>query len=249
MSNLWFSRVRLKPDTRVKAIAELLLPDAVAPDKQGPETLAVRHKLIWTLFSDGPERKRDFLWREFRAGEFYVLSHRQPQAGDLFDVDCKMFEPKLRSGDQLWFSLRANPVISSKAIPGSRGKRHDVVMNKLRTYRNADPTMGDNGERRFERDRLTDEAGREWIEGQASRNGFRLLDVTCDSYRQHVIHPGARQPGNLSTLDLAGRLEVSAPATFLERLSSGFGPAKAFGCGLMLIRRTWFGEGPQHDQQ
>ena len=238
MSNLWFSRVRLKPDTRVQAIAELLLPDAVAPDKQRPETLAVRHKLIWALFSDGRERKRDFLWREADAGEFYILSRRQPRAGDLFDVDCKVFEPELRSGDQLVFSLRANPVITRRHTPGSRGKRHDVVMNKLRTYRNADPTQGDNGERRLERRRLTDEAGREWIEGQASRNGFRLLDVTCDGYRQHVIHAGARQPGNLSTLDFAGRLEVSTPAAFLERLASGFGPAKAFGCGLMLIRRA-----------
>jgi CRISPR system Cascade subunit CasE len=33
-------------------------------------------------------------------------------------------------------------------------------------------------------------------------------------------------------------LEVVSPDVFLEALARGFGKAKAFGCGLMLIRRA-----------
>jgi CRISPR system Cascade subunit CasE len=39
-------------------------------------------------------------------------------------------------------------------------------------------------------------------------------------------------------LDISGVLEVRDPARFLARLIQGFGRARAFGCGLMLIRRV-----------
>jgi CRISPR system Cascade subunit CasE len=33
-------------------------------------------------------------------------------------------------------------------------------------------------------------------------------------------------------------LQVTDPAAFLAKVASGFGPQKAFGCGLMLLRRA-----------
>jgi CRISPR system Cascade subunit CasE len=39
-------------------------------------------------------------------------------------------------------------------------------------------------------------------------------------------------------LDISGVLEVHDPDRFLLRLAQGFGRARAFGCGLMLIRRV-----------
>jgi len=39
------------------------------------------------------------------------------------------------------------------------------------------------------------------------------------------------------SLDISGVLEVRDPAVFLGNLSKGFGRARAFGRGLMLIRR------------
>ena len=38
-------------------------------------------------------------------------------------------------------------------------------------------------------------------------------------------------------MDFSGMLEVKDPARFLTQLAQGFGRARAFGCGLMLIRR------------
>ncbi|WP_243641924.1 type I-E CRISPR-associated protein Cas6/Cse3/CasE [Rhodovulum steppense] len=46
-----------------------------------------------------------------------------------------------------------------------------------------------------------------------------------------------RQP-QFGILDLEGRIEVTDPEALLARLARGFGRAKAFGCGLMLIRRA-----------
>ena len=39
-------------------------------------------------------------------------------------------------------------------------------------------------------------------------------------------------------IDLEAGLTLTDPAAFLGRLLGGFGRAKAFGCGLMLIRRA-----------
>jgi len=38
-------------------------------------------------------------------------------------------------------------------------------------------------------------------------------------------------------MDFAGVLKVEDSGLFAESLITGIGPAKAFGCGLMLIRR------------
>ena len=37
---------------------------------------------------------------------------------------------------------------------------------------------------------------------------------------------------------MSGEITITDPAAFLSKLPLGFGSAKAFGCGLMLIRRA-----------
>ena len=89
-------------------------------------------------------------------------------------------------------------------------------------------------------------AGRAWLADQGARNGFRLpLNAAgepvlrVDGYDQVRVTRGRGQKAiRFSVLDLEGMLEVVAPDSFLEALARGFGKAKAFGCGLMLIRRA-----------
>jgi CRISPR system Cascade subunit CasE len=45
-------------------------------------------------------------------------------------------------------------------------------------------------------------------------------------------------PIRFSTLDFEGVLVVRDPARFIAKVATGFGPQKAFGCGLMLLRRA-----------
>ncbi len=236
MKELFFSRIRLKKDSHVRAIADLLLPQG------GKENLNARHKLIWSLFSDNENRTRDFLWREDKYGEFFTLSTRQPQdKNNMFNIESKPFEPNLAAGDSLIFSLRANPVVSRRgASEGKRrGKRIDVVMDRLKPCKQHDPDRGDPGERRFVRDKLIVEAGQGWLKQQGVRYGFHPDLVRVDGYHQHILpRKGGKRPGNISTLDFEGRLTVTDPDKFLARLTTGFGSAKAFGCGLMMIRRA-----------
>ncbi|MCI5220551.1 MAG: type I-E CRISPR-associated protein Cas6/Cse3/CasE, partial [Candidatus Electrothrix sp. LOE2] len=46
--------------------------------------------------------------------------------------------------------------------------------------------------------------------------------------------------GNIqfSLLDLSDRLTVTDPNVFTRALFRGIGPAKGFGCGLLLVRRV-----------
>jgi len=69
-------------------------------------------------------------------------------------------------------------------------------------------------------------------------NGARLETVRVDGYQQQS---GRKKSSNKairhSTLDFTGTLSVVEPEKFIQALYKGIGPAKAFGCGLMLVRR------------
>lgn len=223
--SLFLSRARLRRDASVATLAGLLLPDE--PDQRVTHS----HKLLWTLFADSGERKRDFLWREADPGLFYLLSARPPEDRHaLFELDPpKPFAPALAAGDRLAFSLRANPTVAYAQGEGQRGKRGDVVMHALKPV----PP----GERAVRRGELIDSAGRAWLARQGEQHGFAPDSVTVEGYRLlRAPHRGARM--RIATLDFEGRLSVTDPAAFLAALAQGFGRAKAYGCGLMLIRRA-----------
>lgn len=224
---LFLSRIALRRDGSAAALARLLVPDGGAAPRS-----AAGHHLLWSLFADSPDRKRDFLWREEGPGRFLTLSAREPvDSHDLFRVEPKAFEPALRAGDRLRFALRANPVVAVPGARGERGKRADVVMQKL----HAIPP----GDRAMARETIIPEAGRAWLARQGERHGFAPDgEVGVDGYETvRLPRPGAR-PVQYGVLDFEGLLVVRDPAAFLAQLAEGFGRARAFGCGLMLIRRA-----------
>ena len=249
MTERWFSKVRIRRDAPVATLASLLLPD------REDDRVASGHRLMWSLFADkGSAATRDFLWRDDGQGSFLILSTTPPpDVHPLFEVhEPKRFEPNLRVGDRLRFSLRANPTVSrpadglrtahrNPALPPSRKTRHhDVVMDALHRL----PP----GARGPARDRAVATAGRNWLEAQGTRCGF-ILGVSgdaasdpglrVDGYR--VLHPprSARtHEMRIAVLEFDGFLEVTDPDLFIPALGRGFGRAKAFGCGLMLIARV-----------
>ena len=70
----YLSRVCLKQDASVGALAPLLLGQAHNPSKTGHPA----HHLIWSLFADHADRRRDFLWREMRTGVFFCFPIDNP---------------------------------------------------------------------------------------------------------------------------------------------------------------------------
>ncbi|WP_211195431.1 type I-E CRISPR-associated protein Cas6/Cse3/CasE [Tabrizicola sp. YIM 78059] len=221
---MYLSRLTLKRSPDVAALGDLLDP------RHSGRRLDAHHRLVWSAFAGDPKATRDFLWRDMGGGVFLVLSPRPPGDSALFErADATPFAPDLAPGDRLAFVLRAN---ATRTVTGPDGRKQhrDVVMEALHGL-----AQGARAARRLE---LAQEAGRRWLDGQGARAGFHVLEAGVTAY--DVAEPpgqGARRP-RFGVLDLEGLIEVTDPAAFLTRLAQGFGRAKAFGCGLMLIRRA-----------
>lgn len=197
------------------------------------------HSLVWDLFSDGPDRERDFLYRqESHEGlpAFFTLSERRPaDRNGTWIVESKEYAPQLRTGQRLRFMLRANPTRAAWDPKTERHHRHDVVMAVKRRLKEAEPDRA----RWPAEAELVQEAGLAWLAQRAERCGFTFTpgQVLADGYRQQVFkkHQVAR-PIQISTIDYTGTLTVTDPEVFLGALQAGIGPAKGFGCGLLLVR-------------
>jgi CRISPR system Cascade subunit CasE len=245
---LFFSRATLKGDPAIEALAPLLMP------ADGSAKLQADHRLVWSLFAGDRAAKRDFLFRRKNPGananraQFLILSKRPPLTDSaLFDVETKHFAPALAAGDRLGFSLYANPAVTHWRIIDGRKVRHrdDVVMHALKDV--------PEGERAGPRVDAIKTAGRAWLERQGERAGFEIADaketLKIDGYDQFEIdrdeknrHQNRRDRKkdviSISVLTFDGIITVKDPEIFLRELPEGFGRARAFGCGLMLLRRV-----------
>ena len=195
---------------------------------------------------------------------FYVLSPVVPDDKDgVWHIEPKPYRPDIRNGNRLAFKLRVNPIRHDKRErteteieawrasregrglkekdPTKKRIRHDVVMEAKKRI----------GFKTLPRDRrphvatLIQKAGMTWLKEKEEKFGFFVEDnqekpqVRVDGYLQHTLYKGrGTRPITFSTLDFDGILTVIDPDIFVTKcLFTGIGPAKAFGCGLMLVRR------------
>lgn len=244
---LYLSRLSIARNPTANAIRALIDPPSGPErdhlsDPAQARAMDAHHRLIWSLFADHSDRRRDFLWRSEGKGRFLVLSDRVPAAdgAGLFDPpQTKEFAPDLATGDRLHFLLRVNATRARKnsAEPKRRGMRVDVVMDGLHHL----PSGHESDARRDARMDIAQETGRAWLDGQGTKSGFTVeaADVT-DYSVVSFPGPGGSRPGRprFGVMDITGQLCVTDPALLLAGIGRGFGRAKAFGCGLMLIRRA-----------
>jgi CRISPR system Cascade subunit CasE len=213
------------------------------------------HRALWSLFSRGPDHRRDFLFRqEVGVGgrpRFYALSAEAPASdgGGLWTVAPKRFAPKLAPGDRLRFALRASPTVKKPKEKGGVSRRHDLVMEAKRRSKEASAP--------FDLVAAVRAEGERWFVNQGKRAGFELASgqvetigedglleekeatvLKVDGYRQHRLTRKGESPIQFSTVDLEGVLVVRDPVAFVQQVGLGFGPQRAFGCGLMMLRRA-----------
>lgn len=227
----WLSRVSPRQDIRYGQLVDEL--DELDPYGQ--------HQVLWKLFDVVPEERTgraEFLFRSEKKGKlpvFYVLSRRQPyDHSGLWQIDKKPYKPALMIGDRLAFKLRVNPIVTRKGEANGRSKRHDVVMDAKRQMnwktipKDQHPMLAD----------LAQKAGVRWLQARAERLGCRFEEKTlrADGYRTWRQTVGKRI--ELSMMDLEGTLTVTNPGLLSAALFNGVGPAKGFGCGLLLLRRV-----------
>mgnify|MGYP002637990834 CR=1 FL=1 len=189
------------------------------------------HQETWRLFGAGPDAQRDFLFRIECGTEggmtMYGLSPRPVTDKEgLWETQSKPFDPKLQAGSELSFSLRVNPTRQRE------GKRHDVVMDAKFAQR-----LG-TSELRESEDLVQAELDA-WLRCRGEPNGFELLGMQAAGYRSRAFQQGRKiRTIQITTCDLDGLLVVRDPERFLSMVFRGLGPAKAFGCGLFLLRRS-----------
>jgi CRISPR system Cascade subunit CasE len=199
------------------------------------------HQHLWRLFDVDADAERDFLFRREHPASgfprFYLLSDRQPlHANNVWQIETKDYRPAIRSGQQLAFTLRVNPIVTRRDAQG-RQCRHDVVMDlKHQTGFKKLPAS-----EQPLLNALVQQAGLEWLQKRAERHGFSFApgQVHIDDYQQHrASKKGGKKPIRYSTLDFTGLLTVTEVELFQQALVQGIGPAKAFGCGLLMVRRA-----------
>ncbi|WP_417552796.1 type I-E CRISPR-associated protein Cas6/Cse3/CasE [Marinomonas fungiae] len=193
------------------------------------------HQLLWQLFTSDDARSFLFRQEQDAAGKsiFYVQSSRQPDVdSSVFNVQSKEFLPKLEAGQRLSFKLRANPVISTKDEQG-KAKRNDVMMHAKKQAKV-------NGiQDSAEIQQLMEQAAQRWLATPERLGAWGItLDVlpNIENYQQHRSKKSKDRMIQFSSVDYQGILTVQDPIRFLTQLESGFGKAKALGCGLMLIK-------------
>lgn len=192
------------------------------------------HALVWRLFP-GDEAPRDFVFRrdvgQLGNDVYYVVSRRppQPQPG-LFSLESKPYAPALSAGEWLRFDLRANPTITRRIEPQGPSRRHDVLMQAKFQYREAEPAqlLG-----------AIHTAALAWLQSRVSSWGLELNgeSVGTDAYTQHKLRHKQRRI-EFSSLDYSGLARVIDPEKLAISLTQGVGHSRAFGCGLLLVRRA-----------
>ena len=225
--NYYFSRARIKPG----AIRSIL--------KQTGDAYR-EHALVWQLFP-GDGEVRDFLFRADIDGQgapvYYVVSRREPTLHDALVVETRPYDPQLQVGELVRFDLRVNPTITESKTR----KRHDILMHAKYQAR-AEGLSPDKIAERVET------SSRQWL---AERSlGIRILldpnnlpDGLADSlvvsrYQQHRVRARKHEkPLMFSSVNYSGMAEVIDPDALRKTLFGGVGRSKAFGCGLLLVRR------------
>lgn len=157
-------------------------------------------------------------------------------------------EERKAEEQQAYLARRRSEGLKIRQRPSQRKIYHDVVMHAKRNLKEQARVgrwteIGD--ESRPPLHELVHETVRDWFcgadgqAGVASRYGFSVdtARLRVDAYGQHRVRRGKDQEIRFSTVDLTGELEVTDSSKFRETLLNGVGRAKAFGCGLLLVKR------------
>ena len=213
--------------------------DAVHERLNGPYA---DHQWLWRLFSAEQGTPRDFLFRRRETDgipRYYVVSARIPiDAGGAWRAQTRDYAPQIEKGARLQFELCANPTVRHGR--DGKSKRHDVVMEakkRLMVERGLTRWSDWVGDDKPNNQSLIDAACSAWLKRRGEALGFEpdMDTLIVEGYEAH--RERVDQSLRFSTVDFSGELTVTDPLAFQAALLSGIGSAKAFGCGLLLVRR------------
>jgi CRISPR system Cascade subunit CasE len=183
------------------------------------------HKILWQLFPDQADDGRSFLFRvesTRQKCEQHILlqSISQPQTTSRELIMLK--EPKevhfdIKAGNSYRFMLCANP---TKKINDKDRKPHNQGKVRVPLIR--------------------DEEIVAWLKRQLA--GSAEVD-SVELVQKNLLHfyknkSGDKHVGKIQTVTFLGILTVGEPELLLTKITTGIGPAKSFGCGLLTLAKV-----------
>ncbi len=187
------------------------------------------HRRIWRLFPveesesrrDGANDRTGFLFRveESRPGlpaRVLVQSTKPPSpAHGVNLIATRTLDPRPTAGQRLAFIVTANPIknIKDQQVAQKPGKRRATCRVPL----------------------IREDDQRAWLARKL--DGAAEVEAVSVLPHQPVFFRRGNRGGKLVTITYEGVLAVQDPQALVRHLANGIGPAKAFGCGLMMVRR------------
>lgn len=181
------------------------------------------HRALWKLFPEDADANRDFLFHversDWNSAEILMQSFRKPErsSNTVKILKCKEYNLFLSAGLRLRFLLIANPI---------------KMINDESKRRNADGEI-----KKCRVPLIREDEQRAWIErklGIAASIETLVIDPISSIRFRKAQEDRA---GKIQPVSFQGILKVADVEAMTALLKTGIGPAKAFGCGLMLVRR------------
>ena len=183
------------------------------------------HRFVTGLFGTDRQSSQILYRTNLVQNKLYIYLYSQNHTKDV-PLSCKVQQQDTTpwldqmTVGQIWgFDLITAP---SKKV-----KRYDDDGNELK---------GQNSRRRMIREPIERRA---WLESKAEQNGFQLLHVEeleqIHVSGKHKMEKGGRMVH--SAFHYQGILRIKDTDTFRTALQTGIGPGKAYGFGMMMVKR------------
>lgn len=192
------------------------------------------HRCIWRLFpGEAPESRHGnagpragFLFRAetYRTGRparFLVQSRERPTPVSFIQtLGCREFDPQPQIAQRLAFVLTANPV---KTIVDTQAEaKPDKRPDKKNQFKCRVPLV-------------REEQRREWLTRRLA--AAAIVESVTILPHSPLYFRKSGCGGKIVTATFEGVLQIKEPGNLVRALENGIGPAKSFGCGLLLVRR------------
>ena len=213
--------------------------EALSRDRKTHQDVYSLHQKIWALASRNKNQKRDFLYRiEYDAYQnikhIYLLAPNQISSQKNIKIAVSpRYQPQIKTDEFLFFKLRANPIIKRKE--NGKAKEYRIIMDAKHQFNK----NGKNYQEQFSLDELIHDVGMKWLIRKGEQHGFSVkqFEVRINNDSEYSVKPLGKKVFTLRTLDFEGKLKIVDADRFKKALFNGIGSAKAFGCGMMMIKR------------
>jgi CRISPR system Cascade subunit CasE len=198
------------------------------------------HEQIWQLASLSKNQKRDFLYRvEYDAYKnvksiLLLASHPVQSTHEMQIQVSPLYNPQIIEGEVLHFKLRANPVVKRKE--NGKPKEYGLIIDAKHQLKKKGLVCGED----YSLDEIIHKKGLEWLERKGIQHGFFVenWNVAVGGDDEYLVSAEGKNNFLIRTLDFEGKLTVRNTGLFIKALFGGVGSAKAFGCGLLMVRRA-----------